>query len=124
MRPQGHGLWETLPVIFRRRSPTGNPDPVAFMERLGRVVLDDRYTEVDRYRDFRRVFLDSQEGRRVLAQIMGATHLYMPSFDPENPDSKIIYVHEGERNIGLFVLSILNADPNDLQENQYGDTNV
>ena len=107
---------------FWRRSPTGNPDPVAFMERLGRVVLDDRYTEIDRYRDFRRTFLDTPEGRRVLAQLFGMTHLFAPSFDPDNPDPSMTFVHEGERNIGLFIISILNADPNAMTENQYGDT--
>lgn len=65
-------------MIGRRRSPTGNPDPVAFLERLGRSRIGDDYTEADRYRDFRRLFLDTQRGRRVLWQIFEMGNLFAP----------------------------------------------
>jgi len=94
------------------RGALGNPDPVAFMARLGRVYFGENYTETDRYKDFRKVFLDSPEGRRVLYQLIEMTHLYAPSFDPASPNPHLTHIHEGERNIGLYLMGILNADPN------------
>jgi hypothetical protein len=58
------------------------------------------------------VFLGSPEGRRELYQVIEMTHLYAPSFDPANPDPHLTHIHEGERNIGLYLMGILNADPN------------
>jgi len=97
-------------MIGRRRSPTGNPDPVAFLERLGRSRVGDDYTEADRFRDFRRLFLDTQRGRRVLWQIFEMGNLFAPiAVLPSDPYAA--YHRDGARNLALNILAILNADP-------------
>lgn len=96
-------------------SPTGNPDVVAFLERLGRWEISEAYTEIDRYRDFRKVF-STPEGKRVLSQIMEMTHIYAPSVpEPEvlggAPNPNLTYFREGERNVGLRIIATMNAEP-------------
>ena len=104
---------------FRRDKPLlGNPDPVAFLERLGRSRGGESYTDIDRYRDFRRVFLDTPGGRRVLWQLFEMANLFAPvAVLPADPYAA--YHRDGARNLALNIMAILNADPNAIPENEY-----
>lgn len=96
------------------KSPTGNPDPLAFTERLERTHFGENYTPVDLYRDLRKVFLSTPEGRRVLYWILDLTGFYKAGFDPEKPetlDPNLALINTAKRDLGLFILTTLNADP-------------
>lgn len=49
--------------------PFNETDLYAFLEKIGRLAIGTNYTELDRARDFQRVF-STPEGERVLKQIM------------------------------------------------------
>ena len=91
------------------RATRGNPDPVAFFERLKDVHFADGYDDADRYRDFRNVFLGTAEGRRCLYQIFEWAHVFHSSVVPGDP--YMTHYQDGERSIGLQILSVLNAEP-------------
>lgn len=69
------------------------------------------YTKMDRYRDFRRVFLETEEGKHVLFELMGWAGMYRAL--PMNPDQKDrdVFVALGERNFILRLLSTINLEP-------------
>jgi len=97
--------------LFRKRAP-GQPDPDGFFEALRRAALGERYTAVERYRDFRAVFFGEstpQQGKRVLWQILEWCRLFRPVSVPGDPHET--YRRDGERNIGLKIFMILNAEP-------------
>lgn len=88
----------------------GVPDPEAFFARLSKAKAGrDGYGKLDRYRDFRRVFLSGPEGERVLWQIFEWCRLFAPTADLDNVNHS--YFREGGRNIGLRILATLNAEP-------------
>jgi hypothetical protein len=106
----------------RKRCPVGNPDPIAFLERLGAARLGDDYGETDRYRDFRRLFLGTPRGRRVLWQIFEMGNLFAPvAVLPSDPYAA--YHRDGARNLALNILAILNADPDGLAEATHEEVN-
>lgn len=107
-------------IFSEKKTPVGNPDPVAFLERLSRSRTGDNYTEIDRYRDFRRVFLDTPQGQRVLWQLFEMGYLFAPvALLPADPYAA--YHRDGARNMALNILAILNADPNAIAESQHGE---
>jgi hypothetical protein len=109
-------------MIFsrKRKHRIGNPDPIAFLERLGRARLGEDYSEADRYRDFRRVFLETSRGRRVLWQIFEMGNLFAPvAVLPSDPHAA--YHRDGARNLALNILAILNADPGAIPDSGYGE---
>lgn len=63
----------------------------------------------ERRRDFRRVFLGDEAGKRVLHTILGWTHLYRSSVIDGDPHAT--HVLEGERSIGLKLLAMLVVEP-------------
>lgn len=70
------------------------------------------YAEADRFRDFRTVFMGSDEGKRVLREILRWTHQSRPSFAVAGPiDPYRTHIHEGERNIGLRLIDTLTRQP-------------
>ena len=96
---------------FARRR-LGAPDIDAFFDTLRRAALGERYTAVDRYRDFRAVFFGEstpQQGKRVLWQILEWCRLFRPVSAPGDPHET--YRRDGERNIGLKIFMTLNAEP-------------
>ena len=70
------------------------------------------YSAIDKYRDFRRVFLDSIEGKRVLHQILAWGHMARPSFGAGGAvDPYRIAIHEGERHMALRILGTIAKEP-------------
>ncbi len=78
---------------------------------LAALSSTEGYTPTDRYRDFRRVFMSSDEGKRVLREILGWCHLLRPSVMALPIDTGHVLLREGERNIGLKLLATVNTDP-------------
>lgn len=97
-----------------RRGRISPPDPDAFFAALRRASLGERYTTIDRYRDFRAVFFGEstpQQGKRVLWQILEWCRLFRPVSTPGDPHET--YRRDGERNIGLKIFMTLNAEPDE-----------
>lgn len=99
--------------------PFGRREPVpldvdAFFGDLRRFApMKDRYTAVDRYRDFRAVFISGgaspEQARRVLWQVLDWCRLFRPVATPGDPHET--YRRDGERNIGLKIFMTLNVQP-------------
>ncbi len=100
--------------LFRARStPAAAPagDPHALFCALARARGAPPYTEQDRRRDFRRVFLASAAGKRVLHEIFASTHLFAATFVPG--DAFATHWREGGRDVGLRILTMLDTDAPD-----------
>ncbi len=92
-----------------RRHRVGTPDPEAFLAELAAAHPGKSYDKsVDRYREFRRVFLETDQGRRVLYELLAWGGMFRPrrSFDTNET-----FFHEGERNIALKIMTTMNAEP-------------
>lgn len=85
-----------------------SPDPEVFLDDL-RAAQVGRYTRMDRYRDFRAVFMATPQGRRVLWQILAWGRMYAPV--AKTGDPHMTYFRDGERNIGLRIMQAMNAEP-------------
>jgi hypothetical protein len=99
-------------IFTGRAARPAPPDPRDFFEELVKVRLGERYTETDRYKDFRAVFLGRsgpEQGNRVLWQILEWTRMYQRVAAPGDPHET--YFRDGERNIGLRILVTLNVEP-------------
>lgn len=79
---------------------------------LDQLPATDNYTPLDRYRDFRAVFLASEQGRRVLHEILGWGHMFRPSFvGGGQVDPYRLAIREGERHMALRLLTTIKAEP-------------
>jgi hypothetical protein len=92
-------FWSTCKV--------GHPDPEALFAEIAHTG----YRDEDRYREFRRVFLGSDEGRRVLHEILSWGHMFQSSVGRTDIDPNRVLFLEGERNLALKLLATLNAEP-------------
>ena len=83
------------------------------MVELGAVANDSR-TPMDRYREFRQVFLGTEEGKRVLRDILGWGHAWRPVevMDPTNLNAAYhTFRNCGERNLALKILTAIEVEP-------------
>lgn len=62
-------------------------------------------------RAYKRVF-ESEDGKRVLADLMKNAHMYRSTMDP-NPHE--LAYKEGERSMVLKILRTIKADPSELE---------
>lgn len=67
-----------------------------------------QYTAMDRYRDYRKVFLASDDGQRVLRDILAHCHTFKTSFDK---DPGTMAFREGERNVAQFLMFTISNEP-------------
>lgn len=84
-------------------------EPEALYADLVLAQSSGRPDPAERRRDFQRVFLSDATGKRVLHTILAWTHLYQSSV--VDGDAFATHVLEGERNIGLKLLSMLIVEP-------------
>ena len=95
-----------------RRHRIGDPDPERFLAGLARAHPGkSRYTDVDRYRDFRALFLETERGRRVLYELLSWGHVFRASAPMANFDPHKTLFHDGERSIALKIMATMNAEP-------------
>lgn len=80
--------------------------------------LPDGYNAQDRYRDFRRVLADTEDGQRVLRQILEWCRIrrVMPPVAPLDP--YLLAYHEGERHIGVNILLVMEREPKERPTQQ------
>lgn len=68
----------------------------------------DGYTDVDKARDYRRVF-GTPEGKRVLYDIMSRARIASPVFAP-GIDTHAAAFQDGMRNLGAYILREMTRD--------------
>ena len=83
-------------------------DPLDTLTKLPGLA---NYSKKDRYHDFRRTFMETEETRRVLSEILSWGHLLRPSVQGAPIDPYLMAVHEGERNIALKLLNTVHNEP-------------
>lgn len=86
--------------------------PKLTLEALIKANFPTEYSEVDEQRDFRRVFLDKPDGRRVLARILsraGWLSASPPIVAGREAPQATVY-DEGRRSVGQMIASILDRD--------------
>ncbi|GEM_PF-3672302 len=92
----------------------GRPDPEVLFADLGRAHTGTGYGDLERYQDFRAVFLSDKRGKRVLYEILTWARLFQPAYVPG--DAYATHYRDGERNIGLKILAVINAEPAEAAE--------
>lgn len=91
-----------------RRLP--KPDIEAFLAELAASHPGKGYSKMDRYRDFKRLF-GSEDGRRVLHELFSWGNMFRPVAPMSKFDPYETAFHDGERNIVLKLLAVMNAEP-------------
>jgi len=84
------------------------PDPVKTLSDLPSL---ERYSKKDLYHDFRRTFMGTDEGRRVLRQILDWGHMLKPGIAGNPIDPYGMAVQNGERNLALKIFSAVHNEP-------------
>lgn len=69
------------------------------------------YTPQDRYRDYRQLFMGSEQGQRVLRDILKQGHLLRPSLTGRPVDPYAVVALEAERNFALRILTAIHDEP-------------
>lgn len=100
---------------FLWRFQFSDPDPDAFLRELKTAQLGS-YNRMQRYRDFRLVFMGTPEGKRVLNQIMAWGRVYGNLIEKGSSDDT--YIHLGERELVIKVLRVINLEPSEKQQTQ------
>ena len=88
-----------------------------YLNALSNVDIPDGYDKMDIHRDFRRVFLDSAEGRRVLKIILTWGYFNKTTVPqrPGNLDLGGMAMKEGERNLALKIWAAIVEEPDDAK---------
>lgn len=93
----------------RREEPPTIPAMEVFFADLAAARALSGYSEADRRRDFRHLFLGSAAGKRVLYELLAWSHLFASTFVPG--DSHATHWREGGRDVGLRILAALMPEP-------------
>ena len=93
-------------------TPTAKPDLLETLENSFHSI--EGRTLLDRYRDFRAVFFGSDEGKRVLHDILGLAKLSAPIAPPfpEQIDPNRMMILEGGRELAIKIIEIVLKEPN------------
>lgn len=69
------------------------------------------YLPKDRYADFRKVFTGTDEGKRVLHEILSWGRMFQPAVNGKPIDPYAMAIREGERNMALRLLATVYNEP-------------
>ncbi len=86
-------------------------DPVEFSNEVAGNAPGRNYSALERSNDFKRVLRQTPEARRVLAQILVRCQLWERSYVAGDPHETAR--REGMRDIGLWIMEIVNDEPGD-----------
>lgn len=78
---------------------------------LASLPSAENYTQRDRYHDFRRIFMGSEEGKRVFREILSWGHILRPSSFGSPIDPYLTHVRDGEANIARRLLVTVTNEP-------------
>lgn len=88
-----------------------HPDQEAFLDILRASHPGKRYPKIDKYRDFRRLFLDTEEGRRVLYEILSFCGMYRSAAAEAKFDPNYTMFLNGRQDIAFRLLDLINNEP-------------
>ena len=71
----------------------------------------ENYTDLDRYRDFRVVFMQTDEGRRVLRRIMEMGCIFAEPRLISPIDPYMLAAFRGKRQLALEIFKTMNDEP-------------
>jgi len=80
--------------------------------------VDTTRTPLDRYREFRAVFLGTDQGQRVLHDILRFCRMRSTSIEGAPIDPYRTHVLEGQRNVGIWLTIVLYREPKELPSRQ------
>lgn len=89
------------------------------LEVLAAISIPEDYDALDRYQDFQKVFLDTDQGRRVLKQILswgGLLNSHLLQRPPIDPWT--IVAREGQRNLAIKIFRVMLEEPKKKPEQQ------
>ncbi len=89
-----------------------------YLEILAELSVPEDYDAVDRYNDFRKVFLETEQGRRVLKQILGWGSLLKVHPVKSPIDPYLTERLEGQRNLSLKIFAIMLVEPPERPDKQ------
>jgi hypothetical protein len=75
---------------------------------------DRQYSDMDRYRDFRAVFLETETGKRVLYEVMSMGRMFRTTVrhvPGVGVDPLSSMINEGKRILALQILTTANIEP-------------
>lgn len=71
--------------------------------------------QVELIQTYKRVFNDSEDGFKILIDLMRNFNMLRSSYDGKVADNLVVF-NEGQRNVVLYILSKVNMDENKLYE--------
>lgn len=87
------------------------PDHQRFLSELAGSHPGRNYKPMDRYSDFRRLFLETEQGRRVFYEIMSFCGMYKSAAPRANFDPYQTMFFNGQQDIGYRLLAAMNVEP-------------
>jgi hypothetical protein len=79
---------------------------------LGSAQDQAAYTAMERYRDFRALFLSTEQGRRVLSEILKIGFVAKSTTQPGGPiDPYRTHLHEGRRTLAMDIFYHATVEP-------------
>ena len=92
--------------------PETEPDAESLFADLTSVLAGNRdYKPLDRHQDFRAVFLGSDQGRRVLHEIMALGHFFRATSSRARFESNRAFFYDGERSLAARIYAITTIEP-------------
>jgi len=85
--------------------------PPDLFDVLSGIKLPANYTNHDLYRDFRRVFFGSEEGKRVLRQILEIGYVFCEPVIASPTDPYLLAQIRGRRWLALNILKLSQFEP-------------
>ena len=90
--------------------PEGPEETTEFFALMGELPRGD-YSNMQRYQDFNTVFMGSQEGRRVLRELMYWARMFRRAIIPRPMDPLRLALDEGRRDVVAGILTTINHEP-------------
>lgn len=82
------------------------------LKELSALQRNSNYTPAEKYHDFRRLFMGSAEGQRVLHEIISWGRLMQPAVHSSPIDPYMTHIREGEANIVRRLMVTVFREPN------------
>ena len=86
-------------------------DDADLLAALVSLPATEGYTPAERYHDFRQLFMGSDQGKRVLREILAWGHLLRPAVISRPVDPYLTHVREGESNMARRLLATVCREP-------------
>ena len=85
---------------------------------LASLPKPENYTKKDQYRDFRHVFMQTEDGKRVLRRIMELGCVFHEPRLVSPVDPLMLAAFRGKRQLALEIFSLTNDEPSEPPKKQ------